>query len=239
MQNLNRIGGIILARLDSSRLPNKQLQLVRDRYMLDWLIERAKAIKGIDELIIATSDRSIDDPLEEFAVNYGIKCFRGAFADVAGRVLECTNEREYDAWVRINGDSPLLDYRLFDFGLDVFRLGNYDVVTNAYERTYPIGNSVEIIDTAIYASGYSRMSKNHHYEHVTSYFYENSKEYNIYNFVHKDGAKRKVSLAVDTHGDLERYTWMLDQVECDHMSLVGDDAISLAAAYANRDEYLP
>jgi spore coat polysaccharide biosynthesis protein SpsF len=232
MSKSKKVGGIILARLDSSRLPNKQLKIVRGRVLLDWLIERAKAIEEIDELVIATSNRAIDDPLEAFAIENGIDCIRGSHLDVAGRVLECINNRKYDAWVRINGDSPLLDYKLFDYGIKLFRNTNYKIVTNAYDRTYPIGNSVEVFDALTFASGYDKMTKDRHYEHVTAYFYEHPEKYNIYNITHENGPKRKYSLAVDTPEDLLRYEWMLDQVGGDHMSLVGDVTINLAAKYS-------
>ena len=225
------VGGVILARLDSSRLPGKQLKKIRDKYLLDWLLERARNIAGIDELILATTDRAIDDPLEEFAANNNLSCFRGSAHDVAKRVRDCITERKYDAWVRVNGDSPLIDYKLIDYGISLFKKYKSDIVTNTLERTYPIGNSVEVVNADVFKDGYKRMYKPSHFEHVTAFFYEHDNEYNIKNFKHSAGNFKNISLAVDCPDDLRRYQWMLDQVEGNSMALVGDKAIELASKY--------
>lgn len=232
----DRIGGIVLARLDSSRLPGKQLKEVLGRPIMDWLLERVARIEGLDEVTLATSDRPVDDPLEEFARDRSLPCFRGSAKDVAGRVLKCAHERGYDAWIRLNGDSPLLDYRLFTRGIAMFRKGGWDVVTNVLEKTYPAGNSVEIFDSEIFARGYTKMSQDRHFEHVTLYFYEHADDYRIHNFEREEGSLRTVSLTLDTPEDLERYAWMLERVNGDHLRLVGSAAIALALEYAKGGE---
>ncbi len=228
-----------MARLDSTRLPGKHLRMIRDRPLMDWLLDRVKRIEGLDEVVIATSDRPVDDPLEQFARDRALPCVRGSATNVAGRVLRCARRREYDAWARINGDSPLLDFRLFNYGIALFRSGCDDVVTNAFEKTYPIGNSVEIFEMDAFARGYSQMSEDRHFEHVTLYFYEHPDEFRIQNFVRPQGSQRTVSLAVDTPADLRRYAWMIDQVIGDHMRLVGDAAVDLALEYISRFEDHP
>lgn len=230
----SRIGGILLARLDSSRLPGKQLKEVRGRPVLDWLLQRVELIEGLDEVVLATSDRPVDDPLEVFACERSLPCFRGSAHDVAGRVLACALEREYDVWVRLLGDSPLLDYSLFNRGIDLFRTGDWEIVTNTLERTFPRGTSVEIFETEVYRKGYGEMNEDRHFEHVTLFFYENAERYRICNFTRNGEGLRDVSLALDTREDLERYRWMVDQVEGDHLRLVGSTAVSLAREYAER-----
>lgn len=226
-----RLGGILLARLDSSRLPGKQLLDVRGRPVLDWLLERVALIEDMDEVVLATTDRPVDDPLETFARHRGLPVFRGHTTDVARRVLDCARERRYDAWARLLGDSPLFDFELFNHAIRLFRSGDFDAVTNAQVRTFPVGNSIEIFDTEILADGYARMTEEPHFEHVTAYFYDHADEYRIHNIVREAGPMRSVSLGVDTPEDLRRYVWMLDQVAGDHLRLRGEDAIALALAY--------
>ena len=86
MRSKARLGGIILARLDSSRLPGKQLRMVRKRPIMDWLLDRVTRIEGLDEVVLAISDRKVDDPLEQFALIRGLPCIRGSAEDVARSV---------------------------------------------------------------------------------------------------------------------------------------------------------
>ncbi len=232
---VSRVGGILLARLDSSRLPGKQLRQAYGRPLLDWLLERVNRIEGLDEIVIATTNRSVDTPLVEFAQRRGFPIFTGPASDVAGRVLRCARERAYDAWVRINGDSPLLDYQLFSRAINEFRSGTWDIVTNVLERTYPVGNSVEVFDCKVFGVGYQHMTDPRHFEHVTLYFYEHAEDYNILNLRRTGEPLRSISLAVDTASDFERFAWMLEQVAGDHLPLVGSAAVDLALQHKEKE----
>ncbi len=109
----SRTGAVILARLDSNRLPGKTLRPALGRPMLAYTIDRVRCVRTPDrrvpDIVLATSDRAVDDPLAEFAAECGIGLFRGSVADVAGRVAACAQLREWDAFLRINGDSPFVD----------------------------------------------------------------------------------------------------------------------------------
>tara|TARA_Y100000813_G_C24000943_1_gene275813 strand:- start:98 stop:364 length:267 start_codon:yes stop_codon:yes gene_type:complete len=68
-------------------------------------------------------------------------------------------------------------------------------------RTFPKGQSVEIIKTSIlkhYLVEFSNKDK----EHVTRYFYRNSKKIKIKNFKNKF-KKKLINQAIDTKKDLE------------------------------------
>ncbi|MFV0423088.1 cytidylyltransferase domain-containing protein [Oleidesulfovibrio sp.] len=108
-QHMRRVGIILLARLDSSRLPRKALRMAQGKEMLGYVVERARLVEGISEIVLATTDREVDDELEEFAAKYDLSLFRGSAEDVAGRVAACARWRGWDAFVRINGDSPFID----------------------------------------------------------------------------------------------------------------------------------
>ena len=70
---------------------------------------------------------------------------RGPLQDVAGRFLEVVERFGLDAFVRVTGDSPLIDQRLVDHGIDLFREGGADVVTNVFPSTFPSGQSLEVV----------------------------------------------------------------------------------------------
>ena len=228
---MTTIGAIILARLDSNRLPGKGLISVRGKPILAYVLERARKIRGVNEIVLATSSRPIDDPLESFVENHGIRIFRGPLNDVAGRVLGCAREFGFDAFLRINGDSPFIDFNTISLGLGIFRSGKYDIVTNVLKRTFPIGMSVEIISTDVFARGYKKMATQEHHEHVTKYFYDNYSELSICNIESGDKNLASIHLAIDTENDLKRFRWMIDAMSGIHIDYTGTDVVSLFRRY--------
>ena len=52
--------------MDSNRLPGKALIDICGRSLLGRVIDRAKNIKGAERIIVATSSRSIDNPITSF-----------------------------------------------------------------------------------------------------------------------------------------------------------------------------
>ena len=57
--------GIILARLDSTRLPGKALRQVKGVPLIGYIIARAKRIPDLEVLVLATTERPLDDSLAE------------------------------------------------------------------------------------------------------------------------------------------------------------------------------
>ena len=67
MDSNSKVGGIIFSRFDSNRLFGKALIDIEGRALLGRVIDRSKLIKGISKLIVATSERPIDNQIHEFA----------------------------------------------------------------------------------------------------------------------------------------------------------------------------
>lgn len=99
---------IIQARMGSSRAPGKISHALGDERMLEYQIRRLQA-GGIEDIIVATTDRDRDDLTEAMAVAAGVPCFRGSEDDVMGRYLACAEAFDVDHIVRVGGDDPLID----------------------------------------------------------------------------------------------------------------------------------
>ena len=65
-----KVVAIVQARMNSSRLQGKVLADVHGRTMLQCLLDRVKSVKEIDEIVVATSESTEDDVLEQF-INSG------------------------------------------------------------------------------------------------------------------------------------------------------------------------
>jgi spore coat polysaccharide biosynthesis protein SpsF (cytidylyltransferase family) len=130
-----------------------------------------------------------------------------------------------DVFVRVCGDSPMLDQKLIDQGVKLFN-GEYDLVTNTLPRSYPVGQSVEVIRTSTFEKVYEKMSRPDHFEHVTKYFYENSDEFRIKNFSN-DKDLSSYRLVVDTPEDLKRIEKIIGSMTRPHTEYSFDDFIEL------------
>ncbi len=192
----------IQARLSSRRLPGKILLNLGNRPVLEHLIESTTHAAGLNGVLIATSIDETDDATADFAAARAIPCHRGSLTDVARRLLDAGSSQNADAIVRISGDSPLLDPVLIEQAVAMFRDVKADVVTNVWPRTFPKGQSVEVIALPALRAAVARMTTAEEREHVTPYFYEHPEAFSIASFTTDDG-RPDVRLSID---DPEDYT---------------------------------
>mgnify|MGYP001501002064 FL=1 len=82
-----------------------------------------------------------------------------------------------------------------------YRSKKFDIVTNLYPRSYPKGQSVEVIKSKLFEKVYRKIEKKICEDQFTDYFYKNSKKFKIFNIKNKYNYSN-VSLAIDTKKDL-------------------------------------
>ena len=220
------IGLIIQARMSSQRLAGKVLHRVAGKPMLKYLIERLDFCKTVKDIVIATSIEKSDDPIASFCDDYGIKFYRGSLNNVALRFKEVLDIYKFDTFIRTNADSPLLDFNLINRAIKYLRNGDYDIVTNAFPRSFPVGQSVEVIRTSTFEQAYEKMSKPAHFEHITKYYYEHSEEFRINNFSN-DKDLSSYRLVVDTPEDLKRIEKIIGSMTRPHTEYGMDELIEL------------
>jgi spore coat polysaccharide biosynthesis protein SpsF (cytidylyltransferase family) len=166
-----KVGAVVQARMSSRRLPGKVLMPLAGRPVLAWLLERLGHASSLDAVVLATSDATEDDPVASFASENGVLCHRGPLDDVVERVLGAARAHGLDAIARVNGDSPLLDQRLLDQGVELFRAAGVDLVTNVRPRTFPPGQSVEVVRCDALERAHAADTSPEEREHVTGPLY--------------------------------------------------------------------
>ena len=199
-----RVGVIVQARMSSTRRPGKVLHPVGGVPVLGHLLARLRRCRDVDQLCIATSDRPGDDAIAELATREGVQLFRGSLDDVAGRYLAAAERGGLDGFVRVTGDSPLLDPALVDRAVAYFRGGSADLVTNVAVRTFPRGQSVEVVDVATYREHYRRMHDPADLEHVTRALYARVHELRTVSFT-SGMPWGDIQLSVDTPDDVAMF----------------------------------
>ena len=72
--------------MGSKRLPDKATKNLCGQSVIEHIIERLLRVKELDGIVLATTDNSKDDILEDMARKWKIGCFRGPESDVLGRL---------------------------------------------------------------------------------------------------------------------------------------------------------
>ncbi len=226
-----QIGAIIQARFSSQRLPGKVLRPLCGKPLLAHLVDRLKRSTALDVIGVATSTESSDDAVAAFCASAEISCYRGSLDDVLGRMQAAARNFALDGIVRVSGDSPLLDPALVRQAVKLFRRGGWDLVTNVQVRSFPKGQSVEILS----AEALDRVAKNARAaterEHVTPYIYTHPDLFRIRSLVARV-ARPTLQLSVDTAEDFVRIEAILNAAGARADRLDLDEAIELAELFA-------
>ena len=209
---------IIQARSNSRRFKNKALHLIYGIPLIQHVVNRIRKSKEISKIIVASSFKKSDDQLISYLKKNKTKFFRGDLENVALRLYETANKNKAKYFVRISGDSPMIDPKLIDKAIKISKkIKEYDIITNVFPRTFPNGQSVEVIKTLTLKKNLKNFSKTDK-EHVTKFFYKNSKKFNIKNFVF-DKKVEKIKMSIDTKKDLKVILKKFDKKDFKNYSL--------------------
>ena len=197
----SKIAGLVYARLDSSRLPGKALKEMGGTKLIDIVFARARRM-NVAETILLTTDRAVDTPLAEYCEKQGYEVFRGDAFDLVKRTLQAIEAYQLDGFVRINGDSPLLEPTLVNKGLAQL---NQEIgfVSNLFQRTFPYGVAVECVSSELFRK-FSEVTREPEREHVTSHLYRLSESFKKKSLVNASDNHSHLRLTVDTPEDHER-----------------------------------
>ena len=149
----------IQARLGSTRLPGKVLKEVCGKPLLQYQIERICRSRLVDEVIIATTSATHDEPIAELGRRLGVTVYRGPEHDVLKRVADLLRVYRVDVHVELIGDCPLTDPQIADeiVGFYLKNVSRYDYVSNGTEVSYPSGMEVNVCAAAALIEAESRV----------------------------------------------------------------------------------
>ncbi|HSW40143.1 MAG TPA: 3-deoxy-manno-octulosonate cytidylyltransferase [Acidobacteriota bacterium] len=103
MRNNPKTIGVIPARFNSQRLPGKVLLHINGMPMIRWVYESAKKSPLLDELLVATDSRSV----QQYCIGYDLPVMMtGEHACGSDRLHEVMLRTDGDVYVNIQGDEP-------------------------------------------------------------------------------------------------------------------------------------
>ena len=108
------------------------------------MIDYYRNAKTIDNIIIATSDKNRDDPIEKLCKEINIECIRGSEEDLLSRYQLVVEKVKPDIIGKMGADSILIDPLVIDKVASTFLTNKYDYVSNyGIPKTYPEGCTVD------------------------------------------------------------------------------------------------
>jgi 3-deoxy-manno-octulosonate cytidylyltransferase (CMP-KDO synthetase) len=129
-----RVLGVIPARLGSTRLPNKPLQLLAGEPLITRVIQRVIDLGLTDELVVATDSPMVAQVVEHSKVRAVLT--NGNHLTGTERVAEVVSRAEYadfDVVANVQGDEPFVPREALSGALDRISQGD-DVGTAAVPR---------------------------------------------------------------------------------------------------------
>jgi spore coat polysaccharide biosynthesis protein SpsF len=212
----SRPGILLQARMASTRLPGKALELIDDRPLLEHCLRRLMSA-GVARVVLATTALEEDTILCELASRLGIAVYRGSDTDVLGRMAGAAEAFDLDPVVRATGDNPAVDIEAAGRALAALNGLHADYVC---EDGLPYGAAVEAVtrDALIRAAREARDPDDR--EHVTTWVKRRSDLWNLAFPAPPMPLRRPdVRLTVDTPADLAYVRSLFARAGSDEPSL--------------------
>jgi len=147
--------GVIPARYASTRFPGKPLAAIAGKPLVQHVVERCRAAKFINDVIVATDDARIATVAERFA---RVVMTSSSHPSGTDRVAEVVKQVPCDAAINVQGDEPLIDPAVIDAVAKA--LSNAAISTAAaplkdaseYDNPNVVKVVVNLVDRALYFS---------------------------------------------------------------------------------------
>jgi spore coat polysaccharide biosynthesis protein SpsF len=219
--------------MTSTRLPGKVLMDVAGKPMLAQQLRRLKECVMVDEIVIATTMNSTDQPVVELARREGVGWFCGSEQDVVARYVGAARQANADVIVRITGDCPLIDPQVTDKIINelVEHIFECDYTSNVIKRTYPRGLDVEafFMDTLLRIDRLAKSQQAR--EHVTVFLLSEAPEIFICRSVVDNENNANLRWTVDTEADLKLIRNLYDALDLGHHVVLYPEILAYVRAH--------
>lgn len=199
--------------MSSKRLPKKVLLKLDQKVLLQWTIERLRKNSYKIPVAVISSDQESDKPIEEFCDRNKVLFYKGSLENVIKRFQMACQFFQEDFFIRVSGDSPLIDPKLIDKAYEIHCKQNFDLITNIMRRSFPKGQSVELISRNAINHLQKFNLSNEEKEHVTLGFYKNKDKFNIYNF---ESGSKEYALQQQSIDTLSDYLKIKNLIKAEH-----------------------
>lgn len=188
---------IIQARMGSTRLPGKVMEDIAGKPVLAHVIERCKAAKNANDVVVAVPKELASLPLTEVARKSKVNFFLGDERNVLDRYYGAAVSFSAHVIVRVTADCPLLDPQVVDNVIQLLNHRKADYASNVHPRSFPKGLDVEAFTMEALIAARLGAREGDDTEHVTPWIIRH---------------KRRACVA-SGNAQLAEYRWTLDYPE--------------------------
>ena len=214
----DKVVACIIARTGSARLPNKVIRKINNKTLIEYIIEKIKHTKEIDEIYLCTTKESRDQVLVEIAEELGIKSYQGSTTSPISRMIDVGNIEGATHLIRITGDNIFTD-EVFLSAMVKKHIEN----EMEYTRTemLPLGISAEIMQFNALKTCLERINPDQS-EYLT-YFMFDPEFYKCQVLIPPKNLQRPYYLlTVDTPEDLKRTEHLISELYQDNRIFLDD-----------------
>lgn len=195
---------VVSARTDSTRLPRKAMLPLLGMPMILFLLRRIDKAKHVRSIVLATTDRSVDDELVELVGEAGFKVFRGSTENLIDRHIAAAKSLGLEGnLIRVTGDCPLVSAESLDYAIEQCMKSGaaFDVASTKGE--FPVGIDYEIFSVnSLKSIAKDPALTESEKEHLTLHFYNHSKRFKVLKIHPVEGWRYDSrALTVDTNED--------------------------------------
>jgi spore coat polysaccharide biosynthesis protein SpsF len=188
-----KVVAVVQARMGSTRLPGKVLKPILGKPMLLYIVERLRAVKKVDEVVIATSEHKINDSIRNVCKNNNVACYSGSEDNVLDRFYKAAKEHKADVVIRVTGDCPLIDPHVVGKVLNLFlESGEYDFIGLATGAgaakeefdgyRFPDGMDTEVFSFAVLETAWKEAKDKLETEHVTPFIWKRPERFRVHTY---------------------------------------------------------
>lgn len=201
---------VIQARLKSTRLPRKVLADLHGKPLIDHVIERAQAVKGVDLVVLNVPDTDKELQVGRSCPVYPVQ---GQEQDVLGSYLQVAEWAQADVIIRLTGDCPCLAVDIVERAVAAYKYIGFGEKLNYLPVCMPYVPVADGWDCEIFSMGLLRLANHeagsNQREHVTTWMRESGQaNITIPSPSLSDWTALKCS--VDTAEDLERVRTIME-----------------------------
>ncbi len=163
----------IQARLGSERFPNKVLQKIGSKSIIEIIKMKLDKIQSQFTTVFLIPKK--DKELENYLLKKKFMFFSGAEQDVLKRFYDASKKFNAKHIVRITADCPLVDPVLIQKMFNMYEKEKCDYLSNVLPPTFPDGYDVEIFNNKILSEANFKSKNKYEREHVTPYIQKSLK----------------------------------------------------------------
>jgi len=219
---------VVQARMGSTRLPGKVLLPIAGRPMLSYQLERLRAARRADRIVLAIPDDDANEPLVRWCAAEGVDFVRGPEQDVLARYAIAAREHGASVIVRVTSDCPLIEASLVDraIGTLVDSTPPPDYVSNMLAPSWPYGMAVEAFTRAALDAAHAEARAPAEREHVTPFIYWRPQRFRVHSLTMQPDLSH-LRWTVDTPEDFALVSRLLEHLHPANPQFNMNDVLAL------------